>query len=79
MKQKICFLFYLVEHSFSNKMTPWSLILGKAGLHTNFFFSKLPFGQVKSSLSDFYLPERKIYLPKYKNLLLKMINIIISH
>ena len=28
MKQN-CFLFYLVEHSFSNKMTPWSLVLGK--------------------------------------------------
>ena len=23
------FFFHLVEHSFSNKMTPWSLILGK--------------------------------------------------
>ena len=30
----------------------------KSGLHTN-FFSYLPFGQVKSSLSDFYLPEEK--------------------
>ena len=28
MKQN-CFLFYLVEHLFSNKMTPWSLVLGK--------------------------------------------------
>ena len=28
MKQN-CFLIYLVEHSFSNKMTPWSLVLGK--------------------------------------------------
>ena len=37
-----------------------------AGLHTN-FFSYLPFGQVKSSLSDLYLPERKIYLPKHNN------------
>ena len=25
---ELFFLFYLVEHSFSNKMTPWSLILG---------------------------------------------------
>ena len=24
-----CFTFYLVEHSFSNKITPWSLVLGK--------------------------------------------------
>ena len=31
------------------------------------FFSNLPFGQVKSLLSDFYLPERKIYLPKNNN------------
>ena len=23
-----CFLFYVVEHSFSNKMTPWSLLFG---------------------------------------------------
>ena len=49
-----------------------------AGLHTN-FFSYLPFGQVKSSLLDFYLPERKIYLPKNNNTLKKLINIIISH
>ena len=28
MKQN-CFLFYLVEHSFSNKITPWSLVLSK--------------------------------------------------
>ena len=27
-------------------------------------FLYLPFGQVKLSLSDFYLPERKIYLPE---------------
>ena len=37
-----------------------------SGLHTN-FFACLPFGQVKSSLSDFYLPERKIYLPQNNN------------
>ena len=28
MKQN-CFVFHLVEHQFSNKMTPWSLVLGK--------------------------------------------------
>ena len=27
MKQN-CLLFYVIEHSFSNKMTPWSLVLG---------------------------------------------------
>ena len=37
-----------------------------AGLHTNFFYNLpyLPFGQVKLSLSDFHLPERKIYFPE---------------
>ena len=28
--KRICFLFYWVENSFSNKMTPWPLILGEA-------------------------------------------------
>ena len=37
-----------------------------AGLHTN-IYSYLPDGQVKSSLLDFYLPKRKIYLPNNNN------------
>ena len=52
-------------HNLWCKMSfPLSFVI--PGLHTN-FFSCLPFGQVKSSLSDFYLPERKIYLPKNNN------------
>ena len=62
--------FYLVPQGTVNViickvLSTWAHM---AGLHTN-FFSCLPFGQVKSSLSDFYLPERKIYLPQHNNIL----------
>ena len=43
--KRIIFLFYWVENSFSNKMTPWPLILGKAFGYYGYFSEAMSFSK----------------------------------
>ena len=55
------FLFYYVENSFSNKMTPWSLILGKMSGSKRYFSEAMSFSKFSTFSTPSYFGIQQNY------------------